>query len=116
MKPIPSFSARRAVGVLGLALCALLHATRAQAAADIVLPKEIGEIGVTAEVVRAERDGLWEKSLVVRFTTPRRTLSTSDGMLDANAVVNHAAHPKLWEKLGADGKPYTERTRVGFAD
>lgn len=83
------------------------------AAADLALP---AEVGASAEVVRGERDGFWEKSLVVRFATPRRTLSTSDGLLDASAVVNHAAHPLLWQKLGADSKPYEEQKRISLAE
>jgi adenosylcobinamide amidohydrolase/predicted amidohydrolase len=108
----------RAISHLGPTLLILLTLfgaalSPAATAADITLPNELG---ATADIVRGERDSLWEKSLVVRFATPRRTLSTSDGLLDARAVINHAAHPKLWEKLGADAKPYAERTRLTLAD
>jgi hypothetical protein len=82
-------------------------------AADLTLP---AEVNASAEILRGERDGFWEKSLVVRFAMPRRTLSTSDGMLDASAVVNHAAHPLLWQKLGADAKAYEAQKRVALAD
>lgn len=78
------------------------------AAADLALPDEIA---ATAEVRQGERDGLWEKTLVVRFAGERRTLSTSDGMLDAQVAINHAAHPDLWHRLGGDSKVYTGQIR-----
>jgi len=80
---------------------------------EIVLPDEIG---ATAQVVRSERDGLWEKTLVVRFAGERRLLSTSDGPLTAQAALNQAAHPWLWMKLGADGKRYSEERRAAIAE
>ncbi len=82
-------------------------------AAETALPDEIG---ATMQVHRSERDGLWEKTLVVRFAGARRVLSTSDGMLDAQAAINHAAHPRLWHSLGSDSKAYAADVRNTTAD
>ncbi|MGO9611722.1 MAG: adenosylcobinamide amidohydrolase [Dissulfurispiraceae bacterium] len=68
-------------------------------AVDIPLP--LG-LKATASVIKAERDGFWEKTLIVRFPEQRRTLSTTDGFVDAMAAMNHAADPLLWEKLGKE--------------
>jgi adenosylcobinamide amidohydrolase len=65
-------------------------------AGDIPLPQDLN---AKASVVKAERDGLWEKSLIVQFPERRRVLSTNDGFVDAMAVVNHSAHPLLWKKV-----------------
>lgn len=62
-------------------------------AGEIPLPQGLFS---KAEVMTSERDGLWEKSLVIRFPEKRRVLSTTDGVVDALAVVNHSAHPRLW--------------------
>lgn len=65
-------------------------------AADILLPKEIN---AKAFVTKGMRDGLWEKTLIIRFPEKRRTLSTNDGFADAQIAINHAAQPELWMKL-----------------
>ncbi|OPY64244.1 MAG: Adenosylcobinamide amidohydrolase [Syntrophorhabdaceae bacterium PtaU1.Bin034] len=57
------------------------------------------ELKARAAVIRSDREGLWEKTLVVRFLERRRVLSTNDGMTDAMAVANHAAHPHLWSRI-----------------
>jgi adenosylcobinamide amidohydrolase len=57
------------------------------------------DLRAQAIVIDGERDGLWEKSLVVNFPEPRRALSTTEGMVDIRAAVNHAAHPFLWKEL-----------------
>lgn len=101
-------NALRRLALAGLALLAL-----AAGAAEIEIP---AEIGAQAQILRGERDGYWEKVLVVGFPEARRTLSTSDGLLEARAALNHAGHPKLWEKLsvrfmgedGRGGKAYAE--------
>ena len=73
-----------------------------------------GEITLTqnfnakAFIVNAERDGLWEKSLVVQFPDKRRVLSSGDGFIDAMAVVNHSAHPELWKKVSLEMKTGNE--------
>lgn len=103
-----------------LALAGLLLLSAAARAAEIDLP---AEIRATAQILRGERDGYWEKVLVVRFPEARRTLSTSDGLLDARAAMNHAGHPQLWHKLGIEfmgrdgrgGKAYAEHVRAETA-
>jgi predicted amidohydrolase/adenosylcobinamide amidohydrolase len=103
-----------------LALAGLLLLSAAAGAAEIDLP---AEIRATAQILRGERDGYWEKVLVVRFPEARRTLSTSDGLLDARAAMNHAGHPQLWHKLGSEfmgrdgrgGKVYAEHVRAETA-
>lgn len=82
-------------------------------AAELLLPDEICAV---AQVDRSERDGLWEKTLIVQFAGERRALSTSDGLLMARAAINHAAHPLLWRKLGAAAKRYSEERRDAAAD
>ena len=62
-------------------------------AAEIPLPQELN---LKATVTKGSRDGLWEKTLIVRFSEKRRTLSTNDGFADVQAAINHAAHPALW--------------------
>ncbi|MCE1239702.1 MAG: adenosylcobinamide amidohydrolase [Azonexaceae bacterium] len=96
-------------------LAGLLLAASASAAAPPapVLPESLA---ASAELVYGERDGFWEKTLLVRFPTVRRALSTSDGLVDARAALNHAAHPLLWGKLGAAGKAYSEGMRDALAD
>ena len=65
-------------------------------AADLELPQDIN---AKAFVAKGVRDGLWEKTLIVRFPEKRRTLSTTDGFADAQIAINHAAQPELWMKL-----------------
>lgn len=75
------------------------------------LSKEIiltQNLNAKAFVIKGERDGLWEKSLVVHFPDKRRALSTSDGFVDAMAVVNHAAQPELWGKVCREMKTEKE--------
>lgn len=52
-----------------------------------------------ATVIRSDRDGLWEKTLIVRFPQRRRVLSTNDGLIDVMAAANHSAHPLLWSRV-----------------
>ncbi len=61
-------------------------------------------LGAEAFIVRGVKDGLWEKTLFVRFGEARRTLSTYSGFIDAAAVINHAAHPSIWIKVGTEMK------------
>ena len=78
---------------------------------SIVVSEEITltqDFNAKAFIVNAERDGLWEKSLVVQFTDKRRVLSSSDGFIDATAVVNHSAHPELWKKVSQEMKKENE--------
>ncbi len=72
-----------------------------------------------ATVIRSDRDGLWEKTLIVQFPARRRVLSTNDGLIDAMAAANHAAHPLLWSRVDetmktdheAGGKAYMRKIR-----
>lgn len=87
-------------------------------AANLTLPPELG---ATAQILKTERDGLWEKSLVVQLPERRHLLSTSDGIINGLGAINHAAHPQLWMKLSKDlatelqcgGKTY-EQQRKGM--
>ncbi len=89
-------------------------------AANLVLPPELG---VTAEILKTERDGLWEKSLIVQLPERRHILSTSDGIINGLGVINHAAHPLLWMKLSIDlatrlqcgGKIYEQQRKAMVA-
>ncbi len=98
----------------------LLLALPALAAADLALPEPVR---ASAAVIVGERDGYWEKTLVVDFPQPRRTLSTYDGFVEARAAVNHAAHPRLWIAVGdrfagrdgRGGKTYIEHMRDATA-
>ncbi|WP_434514774.1 adenosylcobinamide amidohydrolase [Dechloromonas sp. ARDL1] len=103
-----------------LALYGLLCLIVTARAGDIDLPSEVR---AEASIQRGERDGYWEKVLIVRLPEARRTLSTSDGLLDARAAINHAGHPQLWHKLGIEfmgrdgrgGKAYSEYIHAGTA-
>jgi len=83
-------------------------------AVDIVLPQELA---AQASISRSDRDGLWEKTLIVQFPQRRRVLSTNDGLVDVMAAVNHAAHPLLWSRVdeamksnnGEGGKIYVRK-------
>lgn len=87
-------------------------------AANLTLPPELG---ATAQVLKTERDGLWEKSLIVQLNEPRHLLSTSDGIINGRVAINHSAHPLLWKKLAVElatklqcgGKTY-EQQRKGM--
>ena len=89
-------------------------------AAEIELP---ANIKAEVQIVRGERDGYWEKVLLVSFPEVRRTLSTSDGLIEARAALNHAGHPLLWNKVsmqfmgqdGRGGKAYTEHVHGNMA-
>jgi adenosylcobinamide amidohydrolase len=80
-------------------------------------------IGAKADVLEATNDGLWEKTLVVRFPERRRLLSTNAGFLEVPVAANHSAHPVLWAKVAmtmtteqADGgKIYQEQAREKIA-
>jgi predicted amidohydrolase/adenosylcobinamide amidohydrolase len=106
----------------GLALALLFTSAAAFAAgaapdSPLALP---AAVDAEARIVRAEREGLWEKTLLVTFPQSRRTLSTFDGLVDARAAINHAAHPWLWERVsrtfmradGRGGQAYIEHVRA----
>jgi adenosylcobinamide amidohydrolase len=54
------------------------------------------KLDAKAFITKADKNGLWEKTLFVRFPEKRHVLSTNDGLVDVTAVVNHAAHSDLW--------------------
>ncbi len=89
-------------------------------AANLTLPPELG---VTAQILKTERDGLWEKSLIVQLNQRRHLLFTSDGIINGLGAINHAAHPKLWMKLSKDlatrlqcgGKIYEQQRKAMVA-
>lgn len=95
MKKISRIPAVSAYWLLSLILCLSFIATSSFTleAGEIPLPQGLFS---KAEVMKSERDGMWEKSLVIHFPEKRRVLSTTDGWVDARAVVNHAAQPQLW--------------------
>ncbi|WP_083518468.1 adenosylcobinamide amidohydrolase [Dechloromonas denitrificans] len=111
------------MNALGRLACLLFFSAAAWAAESDVLSNLPANIRAEAQIVRSERDGLWEKVLLVRFPEARRTLSTSDGLLDARAALNHAAHPVLWKTLGhrfmgqdgRGGKAYAEHVHAKMA-
>lgn len=114
--------ARKAVSLLGFLLVPLsLAMSTTASASDITMP---ANLQAQAQVIRAERDGYWEKSLVVSFPERRRSLSTFDGIVEARAAVNHSAHPLLWIKVskeflnqnGSGGKVYLEHIHQKLAD
>lgn len=92
-----------------------------QAGESIHLPQDLS---AKAFVIKSEKNGLWEKSLIVQFSERRRVLSTNDGFVDAMAVVNHSAHPELWKKVCQEmktkdevgGKVYSRRTKEKIAE
>lgn len=103
--------------------CLLFLSAAAWAAEIDVLANIPANVRAEAQIVRSERDGYWEKALLVSFPEARRTLSTSDGLLDARAALNHAGHPLLWQKVstefmgqdGRGGKAYAEHVHANMA-
>ncbi|MDR2450421.1 MAG: adenosylcobinamide amidohydrolase [Candidatus Accumulibacter sp.] len=97
----PPLSSWRAVPRTGASLFAVF--LFCLSAAPFAAERPIGplpeNLRAQAVVIDGERDGLWEKSLVVSFPEERRALSTSEGMVRVRAAVNHAAHPFLWNEL-----------------
>lgn len=87
----------------------------------IDLPKDIN---AKAHVVKSEKDGMWEKTLIVQFPERRRVLSTIDAFMDVMAVTNHSAHPLLWKKVCEElktkdevgGKVYSRKIKEGIAE
>ena len=98
----------------------LLFLSATVCAAEIDIP---ANLQAKAQIIRGERDGLWENVLLVSFPKARRTLSTSDGLLEARAAMNHAGHPLLWKTLGMrfmgqdgrGGKAYAEHVHGEIA-
>lgn len=111
---------RKTAALLFAPILSLTIPTAAQAS-EIALP---GNLQAQAQVIRAERDGYWEKSLIVTFPEYRRTLSMFDGFVEARAALNHSAHPSLWAKVskefmnedGCGGKVYVDHIHQKLAD
>lgn len=86
---------KRGIGRAAVVVLILLIPSLA-AAGDITLPREVD---ARVFVARSEKNGLWEKTLVVQFPQRRRILSSNDGIVDVLAAANHAAHPQLWSHV-----------------
>lgn len=86
-------------------LILLLVTLSAGASEEIRLP---AELDAKAFIKVAERDGFWEKTLVVTFPEDRRMLSTNDGLIQGRIAVNHSAHPGLFKKVCEEMKTRDE--------
>ena len=64
-------------------------------AKDIPLPEKLQ---AKAFIIYSQRDGWWEKTLVIRFNQERRCLSTYESFKNVFAVINHSAHLNIWKK------------------
>lgn len=93
---------------------------------SILMAKDIAllpELSAKAYVITSDKDGLWEKTLIIRFSERRRVLSTIDAFVDALSVVNHSAQPELWmdvcERLKTNhevgGKVYSRQIKERVA-
>jgi len=80
-------------------------------AAGLALPQVLE---ACASIFLSEQDGLWEKTLIVRFPERRRLLSTCDGLMDAMAAANHAAHPLLWQYVDKAMKTAREPGAIAY--
>lgn len=102
------------VGLAFMVLSATAYSSPRLAAEQVLTVP--AEVVADARILRGERDGLWEKTLLVTFPEPRRTLSTFDGLAVVRAAINHSAHPLLWKKLRGHGQGYVEEVRARVAD
>lgn len=82
-------------------------------ASDHVLPEAVQ---AQAQIIRAEREGYWEKSLVVTFPERRRALTTFDGFVNARAALNHSADPRLWVKVSKEFQSKSGRGGKAYVD
>ena len=90
-------------------------------AKDIPLPEKLQ---AKAFIIYSQRDGWWEKTLVVRFNQERRCLSTYESFKNVFAVINHSAHPNIWKKVckvlktkdKVGGKVYMEKIKEKIAN
>ena len=81
-----------------LTLLCVLCAVTLQAA-ELSLPKELD---ASARILKTERDGLSEKSLIVQWNQSRHLISTTDGIISGRAAINHGADPRLWMKVAKE--------------
>lgn len=90
-------------------------------AADLRLPPELG---ATAQILKTDRDGLSEKSLIIQWNQSRHLISTADGIIPSRAAINHGADPRLWMKVAKEldspqrcgGKVYEQQRKTLIAD
>ena len=88
---------------------------------DIPLPEKLQ---AKAFIISSQKDGWWEKTLVVRFNQERRCLSTYESFKNVFAVINHSAHPNIWKRVckvlktknKVGGKVYMEKVRKRIAN
>jgi adenosylcobinamide amidohydrolase len=73
---------------------------------EVPLP---ADVGAKAFVIKKDKDGLWEKTLIIEFPKKRRVLSTIDGFMEVKAVANHSAHPEIWKKVCEEKKTKEEK-------
>jgi len=67
------------------------------------------EVEAKAYVIKKDKNGLWEKTLIIEFPKKRRVLSTIDGFMEVKAVANHSAHPEIWKKVCEEKKTKEEK-------
>ncbi len=91
------------IWVLFLMFClGIIFQVRAE---EISLPSELK---AKAWVLKKEENKLWEKTLVVKFNSERKVLSTNDGYRFVYLVINHSAHPEIWKKVCVEKKTEKE--------
>jgi len=73
---------------------------------EVPLP---ADVEAKAFVIKKDKDGLWEKTLIIEFPKKRRVLSTIDGFMEVKAVANHSAHPEIWKKVCEEKKTKEEK-------
>ncbi|MDX9715099.1 MAG: adenosylcobinamide amidohydrolase [Dissulfurispiraceae bacterium] len=88
-----------------LSVFLLLFAPSLVSAVEIPLPEATA---AKAFVIKSEKYGLWEKTLIVSFPEQRRILSTNEGLVDVMITANHSAHPSLWGKVCKEMKTDSE--------
>lgn len=66
---------------------------------QIDLPTEL-EARAFVDTIKA--DGLWEKTLVLLYSSKRRMLSTTEGFVQSRMAINHGAHRDLWLNMPTD--------------
>lgn len=74
-------------------------------AEELILPFELK---AKAWILKKQINNFWEKTLVVKFNSERKVLSTNDGYIKAWLVINHSAHPELWKKICIEKKTEKE--------
>lgn len=109
----------RKTTLMSIIICLFL--TTPLFAANLTLPKELG---ATARILKTDRNGLSEKSLIIEWSQSRHLISTTDGIINGRAAINHGADPKLWMKVAKEldtpqrcgGKVYEQQRKALIAD